>query len=125
MVQKAGMQSKVGREESWAIAGDLGNSVKLITLLTVPDETVSNHTGGTGLHPEHKQEERPFCKEDWLNAGELQVSLRFQLHKQQKPHILSLKHLSQRGLWLSDAFHKKLSTPCSFLEGCCTVQCLP
>lgn len=44
---------------------------------------------------EHKQEEGPFCREDWLSTGELQVRLRFQLHKQQKPHILSLKHLPQ------------------------------
>lgn len=83
-----------GRRVGW-LQETWGNSVNLIALLTVPDKTVSNHTGGTGLHLEHKKEEGPFWKEGWLNAGELQVSLRFQLHKQQKPHILSLKHLSQ------------------------------
>lgn len=40
-------------------------------------------------------------------------------------HLISETSVSERGLWLSGAFCKKLPTPCSFLKGCCTVQCLP
>lgn len=51
VVQKAGMHVKGGEGREWGDCRRLGEILSLNALLTVPCETVSNHTGGTALHP--------------------------------------------------------------------------
>lgn len=93
------MQDKGGeREESGAIAGDLGHSVKSISSLLCPREEEQSHWQDR-FTSQTQARRGPFCKTGW--CCQIQVSLGFQLPKWQKAsqmahNPLSLKHLHQR-----------------------------